>query len=166
MKTCLTTLAVGLSAFAAAQSPVRAEFDCQPMHVGAAPIQNTTSIEAFEEDPFYSDVAGNATTPFGYQPAFFDLTGAYQNDETYLSYVPLREYSTDLCGAVCAAKDGCESFNLYVLRIPTLVCTCTSTYRLSISSKKLTIIIQSPGPDCPNPPASATVSNSGGEDAS
>jgi len=140
LATLILTLAFTLMALVAAQGPVRSKSDCKPMRIGAAPIQNTTSIEAFEEDPVYSEVASNATTPFGFRPAFLDLAGAYQNDETYLSYVSLGAYSTDRCGAVCAAKDGCESFNLYVLRIPALVCIFAFIYYLRLLPSSITFV--------------------------
>jgi hypothetical protein len=121
MKTPIAALGLGFGALTAAQAPTDSP-DCKPMPIGNAPIQNTTSVKAFDFDPVYTELAMNATVPFGYDPIFLDMPGSYQNERDYIRYVTLDEYSTDQCGAVCASLAGCQSFNIYVLRVPTVVC--------------------------------------------
>ncbi|KAF2683783.1 hypothetical protein K458DRAFT_487868 [Lentithecium fluviatile CBS 122367] len=129
MKTVTASLILGLSALAAAQVP-----DCTPITPGTAPISDPDSVAAFNTDPQYSEIANNATTPAGYKAVFTDISAAYENKDSYLTYYKLSKYNVQSCANLCNDTGNCKSFNIYVLRIPT----------------------QQPGEACPDPPASAT----------
>jgi hypothetical protein len=98
------------------------EQPCAPHKTGAAPIADPHSVDAFANDPIYSELAENATIPIGYSPAFSDLDGAYQNPVTYLIHKELDAYSTQQCADYCAKRAACKAFNVFVIREPTLVC--------------------------------------------
>jgi hypothetical protein len=112
-----TVFALGLSAPVAAQQP-----PCTPNKIGAAPIADPSSVDAFADDPIYSELARNATVPTDYSPVSVNFDGAYQNPVTYLIHQELDAYSTQQCAEYCAEHEKCGAFNVFVIRVPTLVC--------------------------------------------
>jgi hypothetical protein len=111
---------------------IRALPDCAPVPLSfPAPIADPTSAPSFENDPLYAQVATQAAAPAGYSTAFVNAEGAYMDTETYLTYKNLDSYSPETCASFCASTPTCSAFNIYFLRLPTLV----------------------PGPACPDPPA-------------
>ena len=97
-----------------------------------------TNASTFMNDPNIWTVANNANSaPTGYYQTFKNLRAA-TSAMNYLGFVVVnttKGYDVDSCAATCNAKAGCLAFNIYFVRSPT----------------------QTPGTNCPNPPAFANI---------
>jgi hypothetical protein len=115
----------------------RAACDPQPTLANRYNV-NLANASTFRNDPNIASVANNANpAPTGYYQTFKDLQGA-SSTMNYLGFVVVnttKGYDVDFCAAKCNAKAGCLAFNIYFVRSPT----------------------QTPGTNCPNPPAFANI---------
>lgn len=75
--------------------------------------------EAFLAYQPFADAANGAATPDGYTLSFTNLQGS-TTTTSYLGYTTIDSYDTVTCAADCSAIDGCEAFNLYFERDPSL----------------------------------------------
>ncbi|KAI7264323.1 hypothetical protein KC345_g8861 [Hortaea werneckii] len=101
---------------------------------GSAPTTNNPdTADAFLKNDVYNTSATSADTPDGYVTAFKNLNGATEMP-SYMGYVRLDSYNTTACAAQCNSASGCNAFNIFYQRTPTL----------------------NPAPGCPDP-ASGTV---------
>lgn len=108
--------------------------NCNAQPLGAGPVPQPDTPEAFTASPAFSSAALGAQTPSGYKQVFQNLDAAYSG-YSYITYSNLNSYDTAACAAVCDAYKGCSSFNIYFERDPTLA----------------------PGPNCPNPPSTTNI---------
>ena len=76
-------------------------------------------------------MASNAPTPYGYSLVFKDKDASLSASK-YMGLHTLKTYDTLDCASKCDQAVGCEAFNMYMERDP------------SLSPNKL---------DCPNPPS-------------
>ncbi|KAF3040028.1 hypothetical protein E8E11_005906 [Didymella keratinophila] len=76
----------------------------------------------------------DAFTPENYTLVFQNMTNSTIQANGYLGYYVLSSYNTSECAQRCTDTIGCQAFNVYFERDPSLV----------------------PGPDCQNPPALLT----------
>ena len=98
---------------------IKARSACQPQPTGAlAPAQPDT-VDTFAADQTYHSAAKNAITPAGYTNTFTDLS-ASNNAYGYMGYTTLPSYDVQSCSAKCDAIEGCQSFNIYFERDPSV----------------------------------------------
>lgn len=64
-------------------------------------------------------MAQNAPTPDGYSRVFDNL-GASLQASNYMGLYTLTSYDTLTCASKCDQADGCEAFNVYLERDPTV----------------------------------------------
>ncbi|KAI9663032.1 MAG: hypothetical protein M1821_008080 [Bathelium mastoideum] len=105
---------------------------CGAYKAGAAPPTTPDTDTAFQSNSNYSTIAQGAPTPQGYSEAFSNLGGAVQSP-SYLGYYILNSYDTIKCQEYCDAANGCNAFNVYIERDPSV----------------------DPADACPNPPSTA-----------
>lgn len=124
------TVLTGLAGLAAAvpytTSSATASSTC------AVPNQGDT-VAQFEIDMAYKIESGLAAylPPTGYSTIFSGLNASNNAAYGYLTYQALSFYDTSYAAAQCNSMAGCESFNIYFERDPTVT----------------------PTADCPNPPS-------------
>lgn len=64
-------------------------------------------------------MASNAPTPDGYALVFTDLDGS-MSAPSYMGLYTLTSYDTLSCASLCDQAPGCEAFNMYIERDPSL----------------------------------------------
>ncbi|KAF2225585.1 hypothetical protein BDZ85DRAFT_174551, partial [Elsinoe ampelina] len=92
---------------------------CVPQPRGSGPVPTVDTPEDFLNETRFSTAANSADTPAGYVNTFTNLQ-ASNNAYGYMGYTLLPTYNTTLCGAKCTSIPGCQSFNLYFERNPTV----------------------------------------------
>lgn len=109
--------------------------DCsvQPASVYTGPVPANDRNSFLEYQPF-ADAANSASTPAGYTRSFVNLK-ASNNALKYMGFTQLPTYDTTSCAEKCSDISGCNSFNLYFERDPTV----------------------DPGANCTNPPPMTNV---------
>ncbi|KAF2276855.1 uncharacterized protein EI97DRAFT_433085 [Westerdykella ornata] len=146
MKQTLLTASLAIIATAAPSSPVvgaipkwasslsggPGDRECDVLQKGAAPLPDEDTWQAFLKYGMYSNISKSAPTPKGYVPAFKDFSAVVLSPHCR-GHTMLNEYSPEICARLCDNRHGCVAFNIYVSRGPSKV----------------------PGPQCPNPPATA-----------
>lgn len=101
---------------------------------GVAATSPDTDV-AFAADTRYSSAALAASTPSGYTQTFQNLN-ASNNAFGYMGYTVLDSYDTVGCASQCNAISGCESFNLYFERDPTVTPTDSNPNPASLTNIK------------------------------
>jgi hypothetical protein len=89
-------------------------------------------VDSFVNFGDYSALATGATTPNDYVRAFQNYNTSVSSPY-YLGVVTVARYDPILCAKICDDDPSCQSFDIYVSRDPS----------------------KDPGPNCPNPPATA-----------
>lgn len=107
--------------------------NCAIQPAGAGPVPDPDTPDAFLADTDFSSAAQSAVTPSGFVQSFSNLEGS-NSAYAYMGYTALDSYDAGVCASKCKAINGCNAFNIYFERDPTL----------------------DPGSNCPNP-ASTTV---------
>ncbi|ETS87155.1 hypothetical protein PFICI_00983 [Pestalotiopsis fici W106-1] len=107
--------------------------NCAVQPVGYGPVPDPDTPDAFLADTDFSTAAQSATTPSGFVQSFSNLQGS-NSAYAYMGYTALKSYDAATCASKCKAISGCNAFNIYFERDPSL----------------------DPGSACPNP-ASTTV---------
>jgi len=107
---------------------------CAPQTLGSGPVPPRTGPGAFQKFGTFSTVSTSATTPSGYQRTFHNQLASTQGS-SYMGLYTLSSYDTTACANLCGGSVGCQGFNLYFERDPTL----------------------NPAPGCANPPAMTTI---------
>jgi hypothetical protein len=74
---------------------------------------------AFLQDPEFAISALNAPVPSGYTPAYSNERASSVSDK-YIMYSELQDYGTTNCSKQCDRTTGCEAFNIFFERTPTL----------------------------------------------
>lgn len=93
--------------------------NCNVQPVGAGPVPQPDTPEAFLALPAFSQAASGASAPVGYNQVFENLNAAYSS-YPYITYSDLISYDPAACAAKCDAYKGCSSFNVYFERDPSL----------------------------------------------
>ncbi|KAF2689714.1 hypothetical protein K458DRAFT_400407 [Lentithecium fluviatile CBS 122367] len=109
--------------------------DCQP--VPTTPNLYNAVVdpaESFQADNELAQVALSASTPSGYTQTFSNKKAASQANG-YMGYTLLSSYDTTTCANKCNQALGCQGFNIYFERSPSIV----------------------PAPSCPNPPGTPNI---------
>lgn len=92
---------------------------CEKVPHGHGPRPTTDTPMGFLEFPEFSNLARNASTPNNYSKVYEDKHASVASD-SYLGYKQLQKYSTTDCAGRCDSTDGCEAFNIFFERTPTL----------------------------------------------
>lgn len=74
---------------------------------------------AFAIDPYYAVTAETADAPAGYTTVFTNLN-ASNSANKYMGYSLLSFYDVKTCASHCTSAAGCESFNIYFERDPSV----------------------------------------------
>ncbi|KAH8624852.1 hypothetical protein IG631_20317 [Alternaria alternata] len=106
----------------------RSDALCLSRGNSTAPEPSSNSLSGFAEDAKYNSLALSASVPTGYALAMSNANCAFSSTK-YMLYVQLKSYSPEACAELCNKYEGCDSFNIYIQRDPSVV----------------------PGPACPNP---------------
>ncbi|RYN98252.1 hypothetical protein AA0120_g2573 [Alternaria tenuissima] len=106
----------------------RSDALCLSRGNSTAPEPSSNSLSGFAEDAKYNSLALSAPVPTGYALAMSNANCAFSSTK-YMLYVQLKSYSPETCAELCNKYEGCDSFNIYIQRDPSVV----------------------PGPACPNP---------------
>ncbi|KAL8930048.1 MAG: hypothetical protein Q9172_000133 [Xanthocarpia lactea] len=92
---------------------------CALQPAGSGPVSSPDTPEAFLANPAYPALAESAPTPDGYsvvmQNAFASLSAS-----NYMGLRTLKSYDTLGCASLCDQAPGCQAFNMYIERDPTL----------------------------------------------
>ncbi|KAI9691281.1 MAG: hypothetical protein M1820_009812 [Bogoriella megaspora] len=104
--------------------------DCQKYAKGSAPPTTPDTPDAFSSNTNYTDISSSALVPNGYIKTFQSLDGAVESP-SYLGYYTLKSYDAIKCQELCDAASGCNAFNVYIERDPSV----------------------NPADACPNPPS-------------
>lgn len=102
--------------------PLSKRGSCGVQPAGAGPVPVPDTPDAFLADAGFSSAANNAQTPSGFVQQFKNLTGS-NSAYAYMGYTALSSYSAQTCADKCKAISGCNAFNIYFERDPTLVST-------------------------------------------
>ncbi|KAL6709125.1 hypothetical protein ACN47E_001941 [Coniothyrium glycines] len=113
----------------AAMRAFQAANPCAPLTLSTMqePIPNT--LATFQSTNIYSNF--DVPTPSGYELIAKDQNATI-NSSKYMFYQDLSSYDTQACAHLCSITRGCDAFNIYIQRHPSVP----------------------PSPICPNPPAS------------
>ncbi|TGO13333.1 hypothetical protein BTUL_0071g00100 [Botrytis tulipae] len=94
--------------------------DCstQPatIYTGTNPADDPDSFLAYQ--PF-ADAANSAATPSGFTRSFVNLK-ASNNALKYMGFTQLPTYDTNVCASKCSDIAGCNAFNIYFERDPSV----------------------------------------------
>ncbi|MCJ1458623.1 hypothetical protein MMC28_008997 [Mycoblastus sanguinarius] len=105
--------------------------NCAAQPTGSGPVPTPDTASAFQAFPTFSAIATNAPTPDGYTLVFQNL-GASLSASNYMGLYTLTSFDTLGCASKCDQASGCEAFNMYIERDPSLNANATN---------------------CPNPPS-------------
>jgi hypothetical protein len=92
---------------------------CEPISYGYGPRPLVDSPGGFRNDTVFSSIARGAPTPLHFVRVYINEHGATQFGR-FLQYHELEMYNTNECARHCDQTEGCEAFNIYFERSPTL----------------------------------------------
>ncbi|KAH7067551.1 hypothetical protein BKA63DRAFT_582516 [Paraphoma chrysanthemicola] len=107
---------------------------CGPLSKSNVPVPEPNTPEAFTNFQYYGTVSASSATPSGFDVVFTNQTAAMRSYK-YMHYVDLDKYEVAQCTASCNASPGCDAFNIFFLRHPSV----------------------EPAAACPNPKANTVV---------
>ncbi|KAL9008752.1 MAG: hypothetical protein Q9173_006155, partial [Seirophora scorigena] len=93
--------------------------NCAPQPAGSGPVSSPDTPEAFLANPAYAELARSAPTPDGYSAAMINGEGSLSASK-YMGLRTLKSYDTLGCASLCDQATGCQAFNMYIERDPTL----------------------------------------------
>lgn len=91
--------------------------NAQPL--GSGPVSYPDTAAAFVANAKYAQVAMAAKTPSGYTQMFSNLNGSVSGSG-YLTYTTIGSYDPSSCATQCNSITGCQSFDIYYERDPTV----------------------------------------------
>jgi hypothetical protein len=110
--------AAAFNAFSTSNTRKR-DADCAPQILGAGPIPVPDTDAAFLSSGVYSTAANTANTPAGWNLSFKNQQAAISTSG-YMGYKTYNTYDPNQCAADCLAATGCQSFNIFFERDPTI----------------------------------------------
>ncbi|GAB7366826.1 hypothetical protein MBLNU230_g0998t1 [Neophaeotheca triangularis] len=115
------TAFAALSALAQA-SPIHRRAPCDPQPPGApgAPVPSPNTAAGFRNSAELEDLANNAPVPEGYEVAYSNLDASSNEPSGYLTFQAVNVYDPSVCAARCDSISGCQSFNIYFQRSPSI----------------------------------------------
>ncbi|KAL9134899.1 MAG: hypothetical protein Q9175_003921 [Cornicularia normoerica] len=93
--------------------------DCSPYPTGSGPVPSPDTVDAFESFPTFAAMATAAPTPDGYEVAFINWNASLTASD-YMGLFTLTSYDTLGCASQCDQASGCQAFNMYIERDPSL----------------------------------------------
>lgn len=106
-------------AIAARSQPFKRDGTCASQPSGSGPVTSPDTPEAFLANPTYANTANIAVTPDGYT-VVMQNGNASLSASNYMGLTTLTSYDTLGCASRCDQASGCEAFNVYIERDPTL----------------------------------------------
>ncbi|KAL8837439.1 MAG: hypothetical protein Q9170_002524 [Blastenia crenularia] len=92
---------------------------CAAQPAGSGPVSSPDTVDAFLDNPVYAALANNASTPDGYSIVMQNGGGSL-SASNYMGLKTLKSYDTLGCASLCDQASGCQAFNMYIERDPTL----------------------------------------------
>lgn len=93
--------------------------NCAVQPVGYGPVPDPDTADAFLADTDFSSAASAQTAPSGFVQSFTNLQ-ASNSAYAYMGYTSLKTYDAATCATKCKAISGCNAFNIYFERDPSL----------------------------------------------
>ncbi|KAL9600271.1 MAG: hypothetical protein Q9219_003316 [cf. Caloplaca sp. 3 TL-2023] len=93
--------------------------NCAVQPAGSGPISSPDTPDAFLANSAYATLAKNATTPDGYSMVMQNSGGSL-SASNYMGLKTLKSYDTLGCASLCDQATGCQAFNMYIERDPSL----------------------------------------------
>ncbi|KAF2031144.1 hypothetical protein EK21DRAFT_111184 [Setomelanomma holmii] len=99
-----------------------------PRNQPCAPLRDSSNVlvpnpvnspEAFASFSWYGTTATFASKPSGFETIFTNYTAAVLSYK-YQHFVDLDAYNPDACAATCNVTPGCDAFNIYFMRHPSV----------------------------------------------
>ncbi|KAL8675557.1 MAG: hypothetical protein Q9168_000069 [Polycauliona sp. 1 TL-2023] len=106
-------------AIAARNRLYRRDGTCAVQPAGSGPVSSPDTTDAFASNPTWSTLAGGAPTPDGYS-IIMQNAAASLSASNYMGLRTLTDYDSLGCASLCNQADGCEAFNIYSERDPSL----------------------------------------------
>ncbi|KAL8874653.1 MAG: hypothetical protein Q9174_000058 [Haloplaca sp. 1 TL-2023] len=101
-------------------SPLRKRDEtCVPQPAGSGPVPEPDTAAAFRASQELQDSSSNAPVPDGYSLSFAGAQGSLSASK-YMGLTTLERYDTLDCASLCDRAVGCQAFNLYIERDPTV----------------------------------------------
>ncbi|KAL8810956.1 MAG: hypothetical protein Q9200_002173 [Gallowayella weberi] len=97
----------------------RRDGNCAVQPAGSGPVSSPDTAEAFMSNPVYPAMAENAPTPDGYSMVMQN-GGASLSASNYMGLRTMKSYDTLGCASLCDQTTGCQAFNMYCERDPTV----------------------------------------------
>ena len=119
MRSAIVLSALAGVALAEHRSLIGRDGTCKPQPAGSGPVASPDTVEAFFAIPELQTLSTSAPTPDGYTSAFTGLNASL-NANKYMGLLTLTSYDTIGCASLCDKTTGCEAFNMYSERDPTL----------------------------------------------
>ncbi|KAL8807848.1 MAG: hypothetical protein Q9182_000497 [Xanthomendoza sp. 2 TL-2023] len=98
---------------------IRRSAVCAPQPAGSGPVSTPDTVAAFKSNQGLQAMATNAPTPDGYSQAFVNKDGSLSASK-YMGLQTLKSFTTLDCASLCDQDDGCQAFNMYIERDPTV----------------------------------------------
>jgi len=119
MRSALIVSALAGAAFAEHRSLIGRDGTCKSQPAGAGPVASPDTIEGYFAITELQTLSANAPTPDGYTSAFTSLNASL-NANKYMGLWTLTSYDSIGCASLCDKTTGCEAYNIYSERDPTL----------------------------------------------
>ncbi|KAI4122903.1 MAG: hypothetical protein LQ338_005555 [Usnochroma carphineum] len=97
----------------------RRDGTCATQPPGSGPVSSPDTPDAFLSNPDFAALANNATTPDGYSMVMQNNGGSL-SALNYMGLKTLKSYDTLGCASLCDQASGCQAFNMYIERDPSL----------------------------------------------
>ncbi|KAI4183801.1 MAG: hypothetical protein L6R41_005180 [Letrouitia leprolyta] len=97
----------------------RRDGNCAVQPAGSGPVSSPDTPDAFLSNPVYPATASSAPTPDGYS-MIMQNGGASLSASNYMGLKTLKSYDTLGCASLCDQATGCQAFNMYIERDPSL----------------------------------------------
>lgn len=97
----------------------RRDGTCAVQPAGSGPVSSPDTPDAFSSNPAYSALAENSPTPDGFSITMLNAAASL-SASNYMGLRTLKSYDTLGCASLCDQAPGCQAFNMYVERDPSL----------------------------------------------
>ncbi|KAL8923931.1 MAG: hypothetical protein Q9208_004368 [Pyrenodesmia sp. 3 TL-2023] len=106
-------------AIAARARLLRRDGTCAVQPAGSGPVSSPDTVEAFRSNPVYSTIALGAPSPDGYSVVMQNANASLSASK-YMGLRTLKSFDTLGCASLCDQAIGCQAFNMYIERDPSL----------------------------------------------